>query len=281
MPAHTIATAITSAKQLLKHDMAVHDGRAILAHILDKDLSYLIAYAEQALTAEQQQQFTALLARLQNGEPLAYLLGYQDFWDIRLRVNPSVLIPRPDTETLIECVLAHSDASACSRILDLGTGSGAIALALKSARRFDQIVAHERSSAAISTAQQNARQLQLDINLIQASWLDAIGANQFDVIVANPPYIASNDPHLADLSHEPVQALVAEENGLADYRRIIQQAGRVLRNNGLLAFEHGYQQAEAVCQLLHQAGFIAVNTLHDLAGHPRVSFGHWESGNAN
>ncbi|NRA42172.1 MAG: peptide chain release factor N(5)-glutamine methyltransferase [Pseudomonadales bacterium] len=281
MPAHTIATAITSAKQLLKHDMAVHDGRAILAHILDKDLSYLIAYAEQALTAEQQQQFTALLARLQNGEPLAYLLGYQDFWDIRLSVNPSVLIPRPDTETLIECVLAHSDASACSRILDLGTGSGAIALALKSARRFDQIVALDRSSAAISTAQQNARQLKLDINLIQGSWLDAIGANQFDVIVANPPYIASNDPHLADLSHEPVQALVAEENGLADYRRIIQQAGRVLRNNGLLAFEHGYQQAEAVCQLLHQAGFIAVNTLHDLAGHPRVSFGHWESGNAN
>ena len=281
MPAHTIATAITSAKQLLKHDMAVHDGRAILAHILDKDLSYLIAYAEQALTAEQQQQFTALLARLQNGEPLAYLLGYQDFWDIRLSVNPSVLIPRPDTETLIECVLAHSDASACSRILDLGTGSGAIALALKSARRFDQIVALDRSSAAISTAQQNARQLQLDINLIQGSWLDAIGANQFDVIVANPPYIASNDSHLADLSHEPVQALVAEENGLADYRRIIQQAGRVLRNNGLLAFEHGYQQAEAVCQLLHQAGFIAVNTLNDLAGHPRVSFGHWESGNAN
>ena len=281
MPAHTIATAITSAKQLLKHDMAVHDGRAILAHILDKDLSYLIAYAEQALTAEQQQQFTALLARLQNGEPLAYLLGYQDFWDIRLSVNPSVLIPRPDTETLIECVLAHSDASACSRILDLGTGSGAIALALKSARRFDQIVALDRSSAAISTAQQNARQLKLDINLIQASWLDAIGANQFDVIVANPPYIASNDPHLADLSHEPVQALVAEENGLADYRRIIQQAARVLRNNGLLAYEHGYQQADAVCQLLHQAGFIAVNTLHDLAGHPRVSFGHWESGNAN
>ena len=210
------------------------------------------------------------IVRLRRGEPLAYVLGHQDFWNLRLQVSPSVLIPRPETELLVELALARAGPQA--RLLDLGTGSGAIALACASARGDLSITAADRSSEALALASANADHLDLTVTCLQSDWFELIETT-FDLIVSNPPYVARQDPHLEALAFEPQQALVAGADGLDDIRRIVAEAPQHLNEGGWLALEHGFDQADRVRALMSAAGFVAIATEQDLAGHERVTHG--------
>ncbi len=269
----TIKELLSSAPALLKHDTARLDTELLLCQAIEKNRSFLFAFDETQPTSEQLKQFNHNFQRALSGEPIAYILGTQAFWDIELDVNKDVLIPRADTEILIETALDKIPKQSQS-ILDLGTGSGAIALALKSARPDCQIHALDFSASACLTAQNNRKKLELDITITQSSWLDAIADNCIDVIVSNPPYIEENDPHLKALGYEPITALVAKNDGLADYQSICKEASRVLTQQGLVIFEHGYNQAQSVAQILSNAGFINIQTIKDFGNNPRVTLGY-------
>ena len=253
-----------------RHD---HRGRA-----------WLLAHDDEVLPPSAQQQFEALTARRAAGEPLAYLTGFQSFYGLELAVNPAVLIPRPDTETLVDWALAlplqGPQDLATPQVLDMGTGSGAIALALKHSRATWQLTATDASEAALAVAQTNARRLGLAIVFVQSDWFEALGPHAaqgarrlFHLIVSNPPYIVEGDAHLPALRHEPASALTSGLDGLADIRRIIAQAPAHLHTGGWLLLEHGYDQASAVRSLLVQAGFADVQSRCDLNGIERCSGG--------
>ena len=261
------------------------DAQLLLLHALGKshgDRAWLLAHDTEALDGAVTRQFDALAHRRAAGEPLAYLVGYQEFFGLRLQVDPRVLIPRPDTETLVNWSLdlLQSDAlPADAAILDLGTGSGAIALAiaqhLKTAGISARVTGADASAGALAVARENALGLELDVVLIESNWFENVG-ERFHLIATNPPYVANADPHLADLTHEPLNALTAGADGLDDLRKIIAQAPAHLDSTGWLLLEHGFDQALAVRELLTQRGFVQVQSRLDLAGIERCSGGQWQ-----
>ena len=263
--------------QLLQIDSAQLDAQLLLASVLGKSRSWLYAWPEHELTSAQQQAFTALLQQRTDGVPLAYLLGYKEFWNLQLQISSAVLIPRPETELLVELALAQLiDTQA--RVADLGTGSGAIALALASERPQWHIYATEFSDAACQIASQNCVQHGFNnITLLQGSWCEPLPASGFDMIVGNPPYLAEDDEHLqlGDVRFEPRSALIAGDYGLLDIKLIAQQAWEKLLPGAWLLLEHGFSQAPQVCALLETHGFLRVQSRVDLAGRKRCSGGQW------
>lgn len=256
------------------------DAELLLAFVLNKPRSYLYTWPDKRLSESQTADYTALLQRRISGEPVAYLLGRQGFWSLDLQVAEHTLIPRADTELLVETALQLADAHAELQVLDLGTGSGALALALASERAQWRITGVDRIQSAVALAQSNQQQTGLrNVQFLHSNWFSALAGQRYDLIVSNPPYIADNDPHLqqGDLRFEPLSALVAGPEGLDDLRSIIAQAPAYLTCNGWLLLEHGFQQAAAVRALLQHAGFIEVRSQHDLAGHERVSLGRLPS----
>ena len=253
------------------------DAELLLAAVLGKSRSYLRTWPEHEPGAEQLAAFAALLERCRMGEPVAYILGHQGFWSLDLEVAPHTLIPRPDTELLVETALQLAPATS-QRLLDLGTGSGAIALALASERAGWQVIGVDRIAEAVALAERNRQRLKLgNAEFRQSSWFDGLAGERFGLILSNPPYIAADDRHLGegDVRFEPLSALVAGVDGLDDIRQIIAQAPQHLEAGGWLLLEHGYDQAEAVRGLLAAAGFTAVDSRRDLGGHQRISLGRW------
>lgn len=250
------------------------DAAVLLCHVLQKPRSYLLTWPEKVLTAEQQTEFDALLTRRLSGEPVAYIIGEREFWSLPLKVSPSTLIPRPDTERLVELALEKAEQIP-GDILDLGTGTGAIALALASelpARHvFGVDLRHEAQQLAI----ENSQRLQItNVTFLQGSWFTPLVEGiKFALIVSNPPYIEESDPHLeqGDVRFEPKSALVTEDNGLADIKYIAQTAREYLLAEGWLLFEHGYEQATAVQTILKELGYQAITTEQDYAGNDRVT----------
>ncbi|HEY0824027.1 MAG TPA: peptide chain release factor N(5)-glutamine methyltransferase [Ramlibacter sp.] len=250
------------------------DAQLLLLHALERapgERAWLIAHDEDQLGPAQEQAFLALCRRRAAGEPLAYLTGHKEFFGLPLRVDARVLDPRPDTETLVEWSLEVLRDRAAPRVIDLGTGSGAIALAIQSARPDAVVEAVDRSGDALAVAQANAARLGLAVRFRQAHWLE--GAGRYDLIASNPPYVAEADPHLPALAHEPREALVAGADGLEDLRAIVAAAPAHLLPGGWLLLEHGWDQAQAVRALLQSAGFTDVGSRADLAGIPRCSGG--------
>lgn len=251
------------------------DAEVLLCHVLDRDRTFLFTWPEKLLTGAEQQRFDQLLMQRAQGMPVAHLTGEREFWSLPLKVNATTLIPRPDTEILVQAALDIA-LPAQARVLDAGTGSGAIALALASERRSWQVVASDRLYDAALLARHNARQLHIsNADVVCAHWLDAFATASFDMIVSNPPYIAADDPHLAegDVRFEPRSALVAADNGLADLLTLVVQARRVLKHDGWLLLEHGYAQAAAVRALLSQHAYTDIDSQRDFGGHERVTRG--------
>jgi release factor glutamine methyltransferase len=269
--------------------------QCLLQAVLQVKRAYLLTHPEQPLNADQHARYMALLERRLGGEPIAYLLGEREFYGLMFMVSPATLIPRPETELLVELALQRCGRVAAPppgtlrpppcgdipqqdkfRVLDLGTGSGAIALSIAHSRRNAEVVAVDASAAALEVAQFNAQQLNLhNVRLLQSDWFGALQHERFDIIVSNPPYIAANDAHLAqgDVRFEPRTALAAGADGLDDIRLITAQAMNHLNPGGWLLFEHGYNQAAQSRTLLQQAGFIEISSARDLAGIERVCVG--------
>ncbi len=283
----TLSDALRNARNQLIHSLTPElDAQLLLAHVLGKPRSWLFAHDRDTLSEDALAAFEALVARRAAGEPVAYLLGEADFYDFTLKVTPDVLVPRPETELLVEQALKKvREKSAVKKVgdppvraVDLGTGSGAIAIALARHALQAVVAASDTSPAALAVAKANAARLGVVIDFRRGSWLEPFAGERFDVIVSNPPYIDPADPHLrGDIRHEPRQALVADDHGLADLRTIIKQAPAHLNAGGWLLLEHGYDQQEAVESLFRAAGFDAIACLHDLAGQPRVSLAQWNN----
>lgn len=250
------------------------DAELLLCRAIGRPRTYLYTWPERTLDATQKSVFLALLARRAAGEPVAHLTGEREFYGRPFLVSPHTLIPRPDTETLVDTVLATLDDTPC-RALDLGTGSGAIGITLALARRAWRVTLTDASLAALRVARDNAERLSAPVTLVCGDWLGGLGGG-FDLIVSNPPYVDPNDPHLeqGDLRFEPRSALAANDHGLADLRVIITQAGAALSAGGWLVLEHGFGQAGAVRTLLAELGFQAIATHRDLGGNDRVTLGH-------
>ena len=239
-----------------------------------------LAHDTDPLEPEVAAAYEALLARRLAGEPMAYLLGHREFMGHRFRVTPDVLIPRPDTEVLVETALECVAGVAGPAVLDLGTGSGAIAISIALARRDARVMASDVSAAALAVAAGNAWELTASVRFVEGSWYGAVPAGEgFDLIVSNPPYVASDDPHLdqGDVRFEPRGALTDVAGGLEDLGRIVAGAGRHLKPGGALWMEHGWDQAQAVRDLLAAAGFEDVHSRQDLAGIERISGGRWRA----
>ena len=275
-PSLSVAQALSQAAQ---QGMARVDAQMLLLHLMQQPAharAWLITHDTDILSAEQQQRWSELCAQRQQGAPVAYLTGHKEFYGLDLAVDARVLDPRPDTETLVDWALELMPEDAATRVVDLGTGSGAIALALQSQRPEAQVFAVDASADALVVAQSNAQQLKLPVQFSHGNWLEPlIGQAAFDLIVSNPPYIRADDPHLAALTHEPLSALASGADGLEDIRTIIAQAPAVLRPGGWLLFEHGWDQAADVAALLTQAGFAEVQHRHDLAGIARCTGARW------
>lgn len=263
----------------LPADEARSEAQILMRRALgDVSRAWLISHGDQPLTAGAQTQFDSLLRRRLQGEPVAYILGRREFYGLELAVTPDVLIPRPDTETLVEAALPHIPPYGPCRILDLGTGSGAIAIAIAKHRPEAAVTASDRSGAALAVARENARCLgTANLRLLHSDWFSALAGESFDIIVSNPPYIAAADPHLeqGDLRYEPHSALASGPDGLDDIRRIAASAPAYLAPDGWLLLEHGFDQAESVAGLLADAGFTEIGHATDLAGIRRVTLGKY------
>jgi release factor glutamine methyltransferase len=268
----TLAQALAAAAHLGLERL---DAQLLLLQALGRpasDRAWLLAHDTDVLDPALQQRFTILCGRRVAGEPLAYIAGAREFHGLMLAVDSRVLVPRPDTETLVDWALDVLAPLQSPRVIDLGTGSGAIALAIKAKRPDARVVATDHSPRALEVAAANAKTLALDVAFRRASWLAGI-EERFDLIVSNPPYVAVGDPHLAALAHEPLDALVAGPDGLNDLRVIVAQAPGRLEPSGWLLLEHGWDQADAVCELLAQAGLHDIASRRDLAGIARCSGG--------
>ncbi|MEH8197023.1 peptide chain release factor N(5)-glutamine methyltransferase [Aeromonas allosaccharophila] len=265
---------------LAKGESPRADADVLLCHLLDCRRSYLMTWPERELDAAQQATLQEWLARRLNGEPIAHLVGEREFWSLPLKVSPATLIPRPDTEVLVEQALTRIPQGPCA-VLDLGTGTGAIALALKSERPEVDVWAVDRMADAAALARENSAALGLPIEVRDGSWFEPLGepdrdkTPRFAVIVSNPPYIDGADPHLeqGDVRFEPRSALVADDAGLADIRHIVAHAPAYLLTDGWLLLEHGWDQGEAVRQLLRDGGYREVATVRDYGDNDRVTLG--------
>jgi release factor glutamine methyltransferase len=256
------------------------DAQVLLAHVVGKDRAWLVAHGADALAREQWDAFIALAQRRRGGEPVAYITGTREFWALALHVTPDVLIPRPETETLVELALARLPPDRDLRVLDLGTGSGAIALAIAHERARAQVLATDVSSDALDVARENAQRLGLgNVEFVKSDWFERVPVEwrggAFDVIVSNPPYVAAADPHLkeGDVRFEPERSLTPGGDGLGAIRKIVAGAEERLVPGGTLAVEHGYDQSDAVREMFAAAGFEEIVTARDLAGIPRVVAG--------
>jgi release factor glutamine methyltransferase len=270
----TLAAALAQARA---RGLERLEAQLLLAELLACDRSWLISHDGDALSAEQAARFEDWLTQRLQQVPLAYLSGHKEFHGLKLRVTADTLVPRPDTEVLVDWALELLQASAlpAPELVDLGTGSGAIALALKHRYPAARVAAVDLSAGALKIAQTNAAELGLDVEFHQGDWWQPLAGRRFELIVSNPPYIAGNDPHLPALRHEPLGALTPGGDGLSALQALIQGAPAHLRVGGWLLLEHGYDQAEAVVRLLFAHGFMQVGTRQDLGGQPRVSAGRW------
>ena len=252
--------------------------RTLLCHALGNvNHAWLIAHGDDPVTDTQRQSFENLLARRIAGEPIAYILGQREFFGREYKVSPATLIPRPDTEILIETALKKIPDNQPCRILDLGTGTGAIGITLALERPHSEVVIVDFSDEALAVAKENIRQLAAsNVTALHSHWYSAVQGQRFNIIVSNPPYIETGDPHLqqGDLRFEPITALASGSDGLDDIRTISSQAAEHLNPSGWLLLEHGYQQGAAVHNILHQHGFINIRIVTDLAGHERVTLGN-------
>ena len=271
----TLADALCDAENA---GLPRHEARMLLLHALGQPTharAWLLAHDGDALAPACAERFSALAARRLRGEPVAYLTGRKDFHGLTLQIDARVLDPRDDTETLVDWALDLLPPGQPAHVLDLGTGSGAIALAIAHARPAARVWAVDASADALAVAQGNAERLGLPVALRHGDWFAPVAGEAFDVVASNPPYIAAGDAHLPALRHEPRQALVSGADGLDDLRRIAAGAPAHLRPGGWLLLEHGWDQAAAVRALLAGAGFEAVGSRHDLAGIERCSGGRW------
>lgn len=268
-------SAIQHAQSQLNQASAKLEAEILLCHLLKISRVQLYTWPERELTEQQAKDFFELINQRQQGQPVAYLTGQREFWGLTLEVNPHTLIPRADTETLVESALQKASTYPKPKILDLGTGSGAIALALASELIQAEIHAVDKSHGALNTAQHNAKMLNLSVQFHQGNWFEPVRGHSFDLILSNPPYIESADPHLSqgDLRFEPSQALASGTDGLDDLRVIITQATAHLNPQGWLMVEHGYNQAHAVADLFQKSAYQAIELRTDLAGQPRVTIG--------
>lgn len=280
--AHTLHIVMTQGKATLKSALALDSSTArievqmLLQQVLGVSRAYLLAHPEQILNEAQAVTYRTLLQRRLHGEPLAHILGEREFFGLNFSITPATLIPRPDTELLVELALQCIPQRGAFRVLDLGTGSGAIALAIAHARPDIEVTAVDASSGALGVARENVRRLNIsNTRLLRSDWFSALAGARFDLIVSNPPYIAEGDVHLeqGDLRFEPRTALVSGTDGLDDIRHIVAQAKNHLNPGGWLLFEHGYDQAGQAQVLLDMAEFIEVFSACDLAGIERVSGG--------
>lgn len=270
----TIAQALAAAAAL---GLARLDSQLLLLQALGRqagERAWLLAHDTDEIEPSDQTRFLALCERRASGEPQAYIAGHKEFFGMSLRVDARVLVPRPDTETLVEWALGAIEAQAAPRVIDLGTGSGAIALAIKKHRPDALVTAVDASEDALEVAAGNASELGLEVEFRHGSWLEGVD-RQFDLIVSNPPYVAEADPHLPALRHEPLGALAAGPDGLRDIRTIVAQAPAHLTAGGRLLLEHGHDQAPSVRALLQAAGFKQIASRCDLAGIARCSGGTW------
>ncbi|MCF6437052.1 peptide chain release factor N(5)-glutamine methyltransferase [Pseudoalteromonas sp. MMG022] len=279
MTTYNVAQAIAWATELLKtsSDSAKLDSEVLLLHVLDKPRSYLFAWPDEQLSQQQQTQFIALIDRRRLGEPVAHIVGMREFWSLPLEVNASTLIPRPDTETLVEHALSLALPDK-AKVLDLGTGTGAIALALASEQAYWQITALDYSHDAVALAKRNQQKLGFNnVEIAQSDWYQAVVQQRFDLIVSNPPYIEHDDHHLSqgDVRFEPLSALVADDEGMSDIKIIIAQGTQHLNHGGYLLIEHGYQQATKLQQYFAQMGYSNILTIKDMAGCDRVTLAQW------
>ena len=277
-----IGGAIRQAAQSIQNKLGLElpeasfEANLLCQQVLNVNRAWLISHQSDALEANQQAGFEALLQRRLNGEPMAYILGSREFYGLQLKTTPETLIPRPDTETLVEAAFAKIPQNASLNILDLGTGTGAVALAIASQRPQTKVIAVDASLEALKVATENAQDFKLaNVRLLESNWFSALGGEKFDVIVSNPPYIAQDDEHLkqGDLRFEPLSALASGADGLDDIRKIIQDAPDFLNPNGWLMLEHGYDQADAVAALLNARGFRQIDHVKDIVGTLRVTFG--------
>jgi release factor glutamine methyltransferase len=274
-PLHTVRGLLRVAVASLPGDEARADADLLLAHAIGRPRAWLLAHDDAAVDAAGRARFDAALARRRAGEPVAMIVGRQGFWTFELAVGPDTLVPRPDTELLVERALDFLPRGRPADVLDLGTGSGAIALAIASERPEARVVAVDRSRGALAVAARNALDLGLQdrVRLLEGDWFRGLHGDRFDLVVSNPPYLAEDDPHLPALAHEPRGALVSGADGLDAIRHIVATAPSVLRPGGALLFEHGMTQGEAARGLLRAAGFDGVETWRDLGGRDRVSGG--------
>jgi release factor glutamine methyltransferase len=277
---HSIKSALADAVDALTSisDSALLDAEVLLCHVLQKERSYLRAWPDKLLEPEQQEQFWALTEKRRQGMPVAYLIGRREFWSRDFRVSPDVLIPRPDTELLVELGLNLIPPDAPFKLIDLGTGSGIIAITLAAERPHAQVIATDLNSAALEIAKQNARHHHItNIHFYQSDWFNNTPDIQFDLVISNPPYIAKDDSHLqeGDVRFEPQTALVAAQQGLRDIETIADGARGHLKPQGHLLIEHGYNQQHQIQTIFKGLGYDKVQTYQDLSGQPRVTYGQW------
>ncbi|MCS2161944.1 peptide chain release factor N(5)-glutamine methyltransferase [Scandinavium sp. H11S7] len=262
-------------ERLVNSESSRRDAEILLGHVTGKSRTYILAFDETILTTEEGAQLEMLLNRRVNGEPVAHLVGMREFWSLPLEVTPATLIPRPDTECLVEQALARLSPEPCD-ILDLGTGTGAIALALASERPDCRVTAVDFVADAVALATRNASSLGIsNVTIAHSNWFSALEGKTFGMIVSNPPYIDEQDPHLAegDVRFEPLSALVAADEGLADLAHIIREGRRFLLPGGWMLLEHGWKQGTAVRELYIQAGYDEVETCRDYGGNERLTVG--------
>ncbi len=276
----TYRTLLDSATKTLYEatDTPRIDAEFLMQHAVGQSMAWIISYGDSPAATEHIKTFNRLIDERANGVPVAYLMGHKEFWTLKLKVNSSVLIPRGDTEVLVEQALERISATAKSRVLDLGTGSGAIALSVAKERPEALVLAVDKHAEAIEVAQKNAKLNEIsNVEFAQSDWYSTLADERFDLVLSNPPYVAPNDEHLSrgDLRFEPVTALVAGNSGMADLNQIIEGARSFLKPNGWLILEHGYQQHQAVANKLRESGFVNLSLYADLNQLPRCTAAQW------